>query len=347
MCGASLTGEDEVDIPDEKSEESGGWIGSVVIAVLAVLILGGGAYGLHAMLSGQPTAEPTREAVTPSPTSTRRPTATPTETPLPTSTPTPVPPQAHQVQLGETLSDIAQLHGVAVDDILELNPEVDPEFIRAGQVLLIPAGGAASESSQSGEAAESDSLVHTVEAGETLNSIAADYGVSVAVLRTANDLSSVDEDVQAGQSLTIPLATSTPGAGVTNADSAPTVVPTYAPPPLLYPADSGLVRDDAPVLLQWASVSVLQDNEWYELRLWHLGQEVVSPPIRTHATAWRVPVDVLHARATGTGEFHWQVQVVRETGDGVYEAAGPASEMRTFVWRGGVSAETPEATVGP
>jgi LysM repeat protein len=345
MCGASLTEEGEPEQVEERQRKVPSWVGSVAVVVLALIILGGGGFGLYAMLAVEP--EPTRVAVTPSPTSTPVPSPTPTDTPVPTSTPTPLPPRAHDVQQGETVSDIAELYGVTVDEILALNADVDPELIKPGQVLLIPASTPAITSSGAGEAeglssTSSGFVVHVVSSGETLSSIAEEYDVSVSVIRAANDLSPDDETIRAEQSLVIPMNTPTPTPTPTaDPDGAPTPLPLYASPPLLYPPDGAVLTGGAPVLLQWASIDILKSDEWYELYLWQPAAEVVSSTVRTHATAWRVPFDLLEKAGGDAPRFLWRVQVVREAADQVYEEAGAPSAARSFVWRG--AAPTPQS----
>ncbi|WP_320671486.1 LysM peptidoglycan-binding domain-containing protein [Patulibacter defluvii] len=39
----------------------------------------------------------------------------------------------YRVRSGDSLSAIAQKHGISVDRLIELNPEIDPQAIRAGQ----------------------------------------------------------------------------------------------------------------------------------------------------------------------------------------------------------------------
>lgn len=344
MCGASLTEEQLAEPEDELRRELPGWVGSVIVAVLALAILTGGAYGLYLMLSGRAEAEPTGVPVTASPTATLRPTVTPTDTPVPTSTPTPLPPRPHEVQTGETLSDIAQRYDVTVDEIVGLNPEVDPELIRAGQVLMVPRLRAGVENTDSGDSGEGDSLVHVVESGETLSSVAAQYGIPVSLLRAANDLSGEDETIRSGQSLIVPIGTPTPGAGAANLGAASAAPATYAPPPLLYPADGMVLEDDGPVVVQWASVSVLRSNEWYELRLWQSSGGVFSTTVRTRATAWRLPLDALEDAGATAGEFRWRVQVVRDVTEQVYETAGAPSDTHSFRWPGLTSTPTPSPT---
>jgi LysM repeat protein len=351
MCGASLVEREDVEEEEEDARRVPGWVGSVVVVLLASAILAGGGFGLYRMLAVEPEAEPASPSVTPSPTSTSTATLIPTDTPVPTSTPTPLPPRAHSVQEGETMSDIAMTYDVTVDEILALNPDVDPELIQPEQVLLIPAEtpGDSGGAGESGDTASTPGafVVHVVQGGETLLSIAQEYGVAVSLVRSANDLSPEDETIRAGQSLVVPLNTPTPSPTPTVAPNAtPTARPSYAPPPLLYPPD-GMVfgGGEAPVLLQWASVSVLQDNEWYELSLLLPTGDVLSDTVRTRATAWRVPLDLLQ-RATGDAHrFGWRVRVVRETGEESYQEAGTPSEVRSFVWR--EPTPTPTSTPSP
>lgn len=73
----------------------------------------------------QPNPEPAKPAAT---------TATPVSAPAPAPSPS-----IYQVQAGETLSQIAQEHGTTVDAIVQANGIQDPNLIRIGQELLIPA----------------------------------------------------------------------------------------------------------------------------------------------------------------------------------------------------------------
>jgi LysM repeat protein len=339
MCGASLTDEERPEASEEKKRGLPNWVGSLAALLLAVAILGAGGFGLYSMLASEPDPEPTAPAVTASPTGTPPPTNTPTPPPSPTPTPTPLPPRAHDVEEGETLSDIAELYGVSMDEILALNPEVDPELINAGQVLLVPADAAAGQ--EGADAKEGEFLVHVVNTGETLSSIAEEYGVSVALIRTANDLAPDDETIRAEQSLVIPISTPTPTPSPTPvADWTPTPRSPYAAPPLLQPPDDAVLEGETPVLLQWAAVSLLAENEWYELRLWQPGGGVVSTTVRTRATAWRVPAELLAKAETDAPRMRWRVRVVRELSGPVFEAAGDVSPTRSFVW------QRPEATEG-
>jgi LysM repeat protein len=198
------------------------------------------------------------------------------------------------------------------------------------------------------ESTPSGFVVHVVESGETLSSIAAEYDVSVSAIRAANDLSPDDETIRAEQSLVIPVSTPAPTATPTaDPNATATPAPSYVSPPLLYPPDGATLTDGAPVMLQWASVSVLEGDESYELYLWQPSGGVVSSTVRTRATAWRVPLDLLQKAVGDRPEFRWRVQVVRETAEQAYERAGAPSAPRSFVWQASAPAQLPTATSKP
>lgn len=104
----------------------------------------------------------------------------------------------YRVQEGDTLSAIASAHGLSTTALAQLNQLENPNFLRLGTELLIPSVGAAASTS-------SGTRTHTVATGETLSSIAAEYGTSVAAIVVANSLSNGNV-IRTGQTLTIPAA---------------------------------------------------------------------------------------------------------------------------------------------
>ena len=72
---------------------------------------------------------------TPTPTLTSTPRPTATSTPTPTATPTPL---THTVALNETLTSIALKYGISLQALRAANPDVVPELLRVGDVLIIP-----------------------------------------------------------------------------------------------------------------------------------------------------------------------------------------------------------------
>jgi len=109
----------------------------------------------------------------------------------------------HIVQLGENLFRIGLRYGVSVDAIVQANGLADARSIYAGQRLIIPsatnlAGGTAAVPVT--QAAEG--TIHVVQSGENLFRIGLRYGVSVAQLQAANQLSHIN--IFVGQRLRIP-----------------------------------------------------------------------------------------------------------------------------------------------
>jgi LysM repeat protein len=127
--------------------------------------------------------------------------------PVPTSVATVAPTPAgqvreHIVQRGEYLATIAAKYGVTVNAIIQANALRNPNLLTPGQKLIIPATGAA-PTPATGTATPSATRVHVVARGETLQSIARQYGVTVQALISANQITNPNL-IQVGQKLVIP-----------------------------------------------------------------------------------------------------------------------------------------------
>lgn len=96
--------------------------------------------------------------------------------------------KTHTVQSGETLFSIAQDYNIEVQDLKEWNNLQNNQLTIGQQLIIQPAD------------AEKATL-HTVETQETLFSISKQYGVSIAELRSWNDLSG--NNLSVGQQLRI------------------------------------------------------------------------------------------------------------------------------------------------
>lgn len=86
--------------------------------------------------------------------------------------------RVHVVAKGETLGSIALAHKATVAAIAKANDLSNPNYIRIGQKLAIPAGTGGSTATG----------YHVVAKGETLASIAAKYGVTIDSLVKANGI---------------------------------------------------------------------------------------------------------------------------------------------------------------
>lgn len=152
----------------------------------------------------------------------------------------------HVVQRGENLFRIALQYGTTVDELVTLNGLADATRITVGQRLLVPSTTSLSTSD-----------THTVQAGETLFSIALLYGVTVDVLTGANELVSADA-IYVGQVLTIPVENSAP------AEATEVVVATSAAPPeaTVSPDITDTVEtDDVPLVTLSGNIHVVQAGE--------------------------------------------------------------------------------------
>ena len=123
-----------------------------------------------------------------------------------------------QVQPGQNLTEIASLYGTSVAALAAANGIADPNQILIGSTLVVP-GTVASTAPSTGSDGESPTV--TVVIGDTLSSIAVEYGVSVSSLAAANGISNPNQ-ILAGSTLVVPgAATPAPAA----------VSPSHAPPP--------------------------------------------------------------------------------------------------------------------
>ncbi len=352
MCGASLEEEEiALEVPVESTTQHISRRQGIILGVIAIVILGISVYLGWQLAQGKgapppPTWTPT---VTHTPTATdipRTPTPLPTltPTPLPTATPTPIPPETYVVQSGDLLSTIAQSYDITIDELKAYN-NLDSDIIVEGATLLIPPPTPTpgpTPTSKPGEPTQTPSpyILYTVRSGDTLSTIAEEYNISVADLREANDIPANSESIQADQVLTIPQYTPTP----TPEPDAETVVNVTPPPrrdytspePLYPPQDTVLSGADALVILQWASVGILEDNEFYhvELTVPTLDGDMTTD-VYIRATAWRVPVELFPPPEVDNRACVWRVSVVRQTAaepEPSYKVIGPEKGNQTFIW---------------
>jgi len=273
------------------------------------------------------------------------------ETP-PTPTPEPTRFLTHIVKAGENLISIATDYGTTVEAIMEVNPIEDARSLRTGQELIIPLVGSVGGPTPAPGAPTApprgtEVVVHVVQTGESLLGIALQYDTSVEVIMAANDITDA-QWIFAGQELLIPLGTPTPVPTPTPRPTpTPTPGPPYEAPDLLDPAEAEIFRgEEAGIVLNWASVGILAEDEWYILRLRLMAEPIYQhPSVWTKTTSWRVPAS-LHPSALFKTDlsvepeshlFRWDVTVVRHTGtrpdgkpDGI--AISPMSVTRSFFW---------------
>jgi cell wall-associated NlpC family hydrolase len=133
------------------------------------------------------------------------------------------PSQIHLVESGESLYKIAKKHGISLEKIKELNPNIKPESIQIGDKIIVKASEIeveiANEESQivviqtdsknsaNPEECEDElgNKIHTVQKGETLFKIAKKYKIKLSDLKELNE--EVVENLPVGYQLIIKLGT--------------------------------------------------------------------------------------------------------------------------------------------
>jgi LysM repeat protein len=103
------------------------------------------------------------------------------------------------VKPGETLSEIADRHGVSLNRLMQANGISNPNMVVAGQKLVLP--GSSTGARNTGGSSRGGSI--TVQPGDTLSDIADRQGVSLNQLMQANGITNPNM-VVAGQKLVLP-----------------------------------------------------------------------------------------------------------------------------------------------
>ena len=111
----------------------------------------------------------------------------------------------HVVQAGENLFRIALRYGVTVDALMAANNLSSPNLIYVGQVLIIPSGAAGAPAPAAESAGGGEGVTHTIARGETLFSVARQYGVTINAIMAANGIADPNR-IYAGQTLAIPAS---------------------------------------------------------------------------------------------------------------------------------------------
>lgn len=323
----------------------------IALGALVIILLIGAAivyFGLSSGVTGTTITEPTAVGTV---TATATITLTPTETLPPTAIPTetPLPPFEYIVRTGDTCGGIAVAFGVSVQSIVILNSLPSSCIISVGQTLKIPyptptpappPTEVPNEATQTAQACEK--VFYTVQANDTLSSIAATYNVPQDAIKFYNGLSS--DNVFFGSSIVIPLCErfATPGPTPTA-----TLPPPYPAPNLLLPADGAAftLANDV-VTLQWASIGTMGENERYQITIEDVttGQGLRNTDYATDTkyivpTSFRPNDNLAHV-------IRWWVTTVRqngvdEQGQPIWDSAGAISEKRVFTWVGVTVEGTP------
>jgi len=108
----------------------------------------------------------------------------------------------YAVAAGETLSEIAERHGMTVEELAQANGIVNPNLILGGQVLIVPGG--ADAHAELAPAPATGGETYVVQAGDTLSAVAERFSVPLAALTEKNGLADPHLIVE-GQVLALPV----------------------------------------------------------------------------------------------------------------------------------------------
>ncbi|NCP86490.1 MAG: hypothetical protein CO094_10630 [Anaerolineae bacterium CG_4_9_14_3_um_filter_57_17] len=280
-------------------------------------------------------------------------TATPTEffTATPAPTATTQPPQEYTVASGDNCLSIAVAFGVSAQSIIVLNNlPVACNTLDIGQKLKVPypTPTPLPQATNTLEPAAAtlqacDKVYYTVQANDTLSSIASNYAVPMDAIKAYNGLPT--DQVYLDMKIIIPLCerAATPGPSPT-----PTIPPPYPAANLLLPPDgaSFTLANDS-ITLQWASIGTLRDHEAYQVTVEDVtdGQgrrkvEYVTDTKFIVPGSFRPTDSLPHV-------FRWWVTTVRQNGSDdqgqpIWVTAGAQSAQRVFSWQGIAPAGTPQ-----
>lgn len=107
----------------------------------------------------------------------------------------------HTVEKGQTLYGISKIYSISVDEILENNPDAS-SGLKKGMELKIPSKTAAQVPNHTAISGDS-TIEHLVKSGETLYSIAKQYNVTVAQLKSKNPM--LGDQLSIGQKVLVPI----------------------------------------------------------------------------------------------------------------------------------------------
>lgn len=121
---------------------------------------------------------------------------------------------SYTVRSGDTLGTIASRHGTTVAALVQANRLSNPNLIRIGQELQVPASGGSAGGGRGVRPPSGGATHHVVSAGQTLSGIAARYGIPIGQIVAANGITG--ERIYVGQQLRLlPAAGTVPTPGGT------------------------------------------------------------------------------------------------------------------------------------
>jgi LysM repeat protein len=155
------------------------------------------------------------------------PTASPTLTPEPSLTPTRSEALSYVVEEGDSLFSIAESFGIELDVLIAANPDIDDAgIIQVGDELIIPPPGSELPTATAlPETLIRGTLIeYTVLAGDTLESIAAQFNSTAEAIAEENEIEDPNT-IGIGDILLVPVGIATPTITNTPDPNTPTATP--------------------------------------------------------------------------------------------------------------------------
>jgi LysM repeat protein len=222
------------------------------------------------------------------------------------------------VQAGDSLYFIANMYGTTVEVLMMVNGIKDPALVSIGQELIIAWG------------TPTPTATSTPEPTAT--------ATTPTPKPTTTPESTPTPTVPTSTPTTTTTPTFTPSV-TPQPMPTPTSAYSYPAPSLLAPADGQVFQGmDTVIVLNWASVGILAEDEWYVLRLRYEAEGAAQlPNVWTKATSWRVPADLYLPSDVEDRLVYWDVTVMRQTHTTPDGTPGGvdislASDTRGFYW---------------
>jgi len=204
----------------------------------------------------------------------------------------------HVVQRGENLYRISLGYGLTVDELARANGINNPNSIVVGQRLIIPVQGTQATGSL-------QEVVHILQPGETLASVANLYQVDMTALATLNNIADL-QSVYVGQLLSIPNGDSPPVV-VLDLPLTPTL--TATPQEIADAGDTAPVRDVTDSIIHIVArgenlgniarsygvdaSAIISANQIQDPSLIYPGQQMIIPGIQPPQYSGALPAPIL------------------------------------------------------
>ena len=174
----------------------------------------------------------------------------------------------YAVQVGDSLSSLGSRWNTTTEILAQLNGMTDPNALQAGQVLTMPGGASVSIPAASVPSQPSRVATYTVQAGDSLSSLASLWNTTVDRVAQLNSMTDPNA-LQTGQVLTIPGGTfvSTPGPSA----------PLHPSPGATYAVQAGDSLSSLAVLWNTTADSVAQLNAITDPNALQVGQFLKRP----------------------------------------------------------------------